>query len=411
MQLPHLMTPIMHQKFRLRFRMPYSSFLSLVNEMKVHPLFQQWWDGRTDCCGNPSSPIELLLLGALRYIGRKCTFDCLEEVSFISRKTHERFFRAFITYGATDLYDKYVVTPETIDEAKSHMHEMCIAGFDGAIGSMDATHVIIENCRFGVRISHLGHKLKKTARSYNIVVNHRRRILSSTGGHPSTWNDKTLVLFDDFLTRLRKGEILSENDFELLEETPDGEIVRVRYKGVWILVDNGYHKWSLTIPPFKHVSGRKELRFSQWLESMRKDVECTFGILKKRFQILDKGVQGQNLDDADNVWKTCCALHNMLLEVDGNDELWQDEELMTDNGNATCFALRRLVEGETNVRFAAENTSVVDYSQYRISNEVIDVRTLTFEEMRSRLVNHFDIRFRHGGIKWPKKVKLPEVMI
>lgn len=114
------------------------------------------------------------------------------------------------------------------------------------------------------------------------MVNHRRRILSSTGGHPSTWNDKTLVLFDNFLTRLRKGEILSENDFELLEEAPDGEIVRVRYKGVWILVDNGYHKWSLTIPPFKHVCGRKELRFSQWLESMRKDVECTFGILKKR---------------------------------------------------------------------------------------------------------------------------------
>lgn len=137
----------------------------MVNGLKVHPLFQQWWDGCTDCCGNPSSPIELLLLGALRYIGRKCTFDCLEEVSFISRKTHEPFFLAFITYGATDLYDKHVIAPETVEDAKSHMHEMGIAGFDGAIGSMDATHVIIENCRFGVRISHLGHKFKKNSQN------------------------------------------------------------------------------------------------------------------------------------------------------------------------------------------------------------------------------------------------------
>ena len=73
---------------------------------------------------------------------------------------------------------------------------MTIAGLSGAIGSMDATHVIIENCRYGLRISHKSHKLNKAARSYNIVANHRRRILSSTRGHPCSWNDKSIVLFE-----------------------------------------------------------------------------------------------------------------------------------------------------------------------------------------------------------------------
>jgi hypothetical protein len=37
------------------------------------------------------------------------------------------------------------------------------AGFDRGIASMDATHATIENCRFGLRQVHLGHRLNKTA--------------------------------------------------------------------------------------------------------------------------------------------------------------------------------------------------------------------------------------------------------
>jgi len=40
------------------------------------------------------------------------------------------------------------------------MFEMKLAGYNGALGSMDATHVVVENCRFGLRQIHLGHKLK-----------------------------------------------------------------------------------------------------------------------------------------------------------------------------------------------------------------------------------------------------------
>ena len=64
---------------------------------------------------------------------------------------------------------------------------------------MDATHVVILNCKFGQRQAHIGFKLKQTSRTYNIAVNHRRRILSSTGRHLARWNDKTTVLFDNFV--------------------------------------------------------------------------------------------------------------------------------------------------------------------------------------------------------------------
>jgi hypothetical protein len=47
-------------------------------------------------------------------------------------------------------------------------------------------------------------------------VNHKRRILSSSSGHPGRWNDKTIVKFDPFLERLQNGEYDDMLQFELL---------------------------------------------------------------------------------------------------------------------------------------------------------------------------------------------------
>ena len=55
---------------------------------------------------------------------------------------------------------------------------------------------------------------------------------------------------------------------------------------------------------------------------MRKDVECTFGILKGRWRILKTGIRLHATESVDKIWLTCCAFHNMLLEVDGLDEPW-----------------------------------------------------------------------------------------
>jgi len=126
-------------------------------------------------------------------------------------------------------------------------------------------------------------KSSLTARSYNLCVNHRRRILHSTPGGPARWNDQTMVRFDRFITQIRSdGLNLQENTFELLARGKGGEVIAVKYKGVYVIVDNGYLNWSCTVPPFTVTSNMDEIQWSRWLESMRKDVECTFGILKKK---------------------------------------------------------------------------------------------------------------------------------
>jgi hypothetical protein len=52
-------------------------------------------------------------------------------------------------------------------------------------------------------------------------------------------------------------------------------------------------------------------------------VECTFGILKGRFRILRNALLFQTQAQIDNVFNTCCMLHNILLTFDGLDD-WEN---------------------------------------------------------------------------------------
>ena len=66
---PDLKSKKFHQKFRHRFRMKHSSFLTLLGWVKQSDDFAKWT--RTDFRGPvPPSPVELLLLGSLRHLGR-----------------------------------------------------------------------------------------------------------------------------------------------------------------------------------------------------------------------------------------------------------------------------------------------------------------------------------------------------
>ena len=47
---------------------------------------------------------------------------------------------------------------------------------------------------------------------------------------------------------------------------------------------------------------------------MRKDVECTFGILKKRWRILNNGLEYRDMRVCEKIFVACCWLHNFLLE-------------------------------------------------------------------------------------------------
>ena len=86
------------------------------------------------------------------------------------------------------------------------------------------------------------------------------------------------------------------------------------------MVDNGYLSWSYTSPPDNKWNTYEVIQFYEWSESMRKDVECLFGIMKVRFTLLQYGFRFHSIENYDKMWLTCFALHNLLLNVDGLDK-------------------------------------------------------------------------------------------
>ena len=402
------------KQFRLRFRMPYESFVTLSEDIYEHEIFNQWT--RVDATGAEPSNIKLLLLGSLRYIGRAWTIDDIEEANGISSETNRQFLNCFIEYGSTFLYRKWVLDPAINQDICEQERLFRQAGFNGCIGSSDATHVGMLSCAIWAKIMHKGFKLNIPSRTYNMTVTHSRKILGSTLGHPATWNDKTLQLYDELLCGVRDSVLHDTFEFMLYDIDEEGNVIEVPYKGVWFMVDNGYLSWSCTVPPIKDGTTYPEIRFSEWLESMRKDVECAFGILKGRFTILRYGTRFQSITRCDQLWLTCCAIHNMLLDIDGLDENWDNGtpsnwELINDRHIETPFAISKLNRNFTtdelmqiqenvnsDMEEIIEDTSK-KYDKYTVDGKRV-VAKMPLHLFQQCLVRHFDIRFKRKDIIW-----------
>ena len=260
-------------------------------------------------------------------------------------------------------------------------------------------------------------------------MNHRRKILATTAGMPGRWNDKTVVRFDGFVNDIFRGLLYSEVKYQLTNL--EGEVSN--YQGAWLLVDGGYLPWSCTICPLKNYGSKKEGRWSKWAESMRKDVECTFGILKGRWRILKTGIRLQSLGAVDDVWFTCCALHNMLLNIDGLDVKWNQGLKSPYEGELGLHEVG-LVEQHVPVSliFARVNGVIVsprEFDETRLhdlpavhysdvpvlDNDVLisnvrNIRKISFKCFRTVLINHFHYKWIRRQIDWPSRTGVVEVL-
>ena len=144
----------MAKKFRERFCLPYPNFLQLVVSVSKSKLFDRWCGHKSN--NKQASLIELLVLGSLRYLGRGWTFDDVEENTAISKEVHRTFFHRFVEFGSTVLYEKYILTPVFVNEAKTHMREFKEASFPGCVGSSDVTHITTDMCEYNLKTITLG---------------------------------------------------------------------------------------------------------------------------------------------------------------------------------------------------------------------------------------------------------------
>ena len=165
----------LQKAFCLRFCLPYEQYLDLVQQVKSNELFDRWCGFKSN--NKKVSPVELLVLGSLCYLGCGWIFDDCEESTAIDKEVHRRFFQVFIRFGSTELYQKWLISPVNLPKANLNMHEYSQARFPGCIGSCDCTHIVAKRCEYNLKTNHLGAKNSLTMRTFNLTYNHRHRIL------------------------------------------------------------------------------------------------------------------------------------------------------------------------------------------------------------------------------------------
>ncbi|CAN0442461.1 unnamed protein product, partial [Ectocarpus fasciculatus] len=83
--------------------------------------------------------------------------------------------------------------------------------------------------------------------------------------YPGAENDKTIISRDKAVWRIRDEEPWKSMKYKL--RNADG--TETEYTGAWLIVDGGYPKIPLLVPPIKTHNSIEEHSWSRRLESVR----------------------------------------------------------------------------------------------------------------------------------------------
>jgi len=337
--------------FRSWFRIPLYMVCDIVDRF-----IAEGWIRLSHHCRTPDRlkmKAELLVLGTLAMLGGTLqSFRQLKPLTHICASDHSNFYLSFVGHVAS-ISHEYVFMPRTPEELRQIMRRYEEEGLPGAAGSVDVVHVKRGNCPAGDYNRSKG-KESYPSLAFECITDFDRRILGVFGPQFGSNNDKHIVKIDNNIRMLSEGWL---SCVEWNYYAHDEQICSS--KGVYVICDNGYISWPTTICPFmgSRLNGRLEDYFSTNLESVRKDVECVFGILKGRWASLDQGFKYRDVKTCGEIFLTCAVLHNMMLGEmvrEGkpprlqrgvrlaNAGMWLEgpSELQSDSGNRNAAELK-----------------------------------------------------------------------
>ncbi len=258
-----------------------------------------------------SIPIEFKLLVVLRILARGNDFDTINELSMIPLSICHKIFCDFVFNFAPKFLQLHVCMP-TGSELRDVMNTYKAMGFNGAIGSIDCTHVLLLNKCPNEYANICTGKEKKPTLTFQFVVSHDRQVLMMVSdAFFGSNNDKMIVKNVKETLEMINGkyEIVT---YALYDE--HGQPIYCR--GAYLIAYAGFLQIACIVDPTRDSWDFATVRWCEFLKSIRKDIECFFSILKGRFRYLQNHVNNHSFQVIDAALKTCCILHNIILEYD-----------------------------------------------------------------------------------------------
>jgi hypothetical protein len=126
------------------------------------------------------------------------------------------------------------------------------------------------------------------------------------------------------------------NDINVLDRSPlianllkgEGQNMSFQVNGhvyprYYLLTDGIYPQWSCFLQPIHEAQGEKLQHYTKVQEGARKDVECAFGVLQARWEIVKNPVRQWDLQTITDIMLACIIMHNMIIEDEQNIQLEQ----------------------------------------------------------------------------------------
>jgi len=405
-------TTLHGKRFRKRFRVPAAFFIDwLVPTCKEINVFNS--SLKSD--GNyrqEQVPFDIKLLICLRILARGVTSDDVSEPSGVSPTHCDTIFKQFIHNFSSHFKDVFITLPQP-QQLKNMMEVYAAMGFPGCVGSVDCTHIRWWNCPRKRQNLCRGKEGFPTL-AFQVLVDPSRRIQFVSKSFFGSLNDKNICDVDKFIYNNNGGMLNASGTARLLYKdviydifNKDGEVITLR--GGYFISDGGYPLLSIFVNPHCKRHDRAAVIWSEFLESIRKDVECCFGILKSRFRMFMYGVRLHEKIDVEKAFHTACILHNMLHTLNGFDidqweknVLWdridpdvEDEERMDDREHSIDEVGDRLLHLKLQPIAAMTNPP-------REPTTPVDIPIQNLALLQTYLICHLDVSFRLGRLCWPR---------
>ena len=307
---------------RTCFRIDYRLFTKLMTDL---PSFDPFWKWRTNAVHRAGIYPAMKILAALKILAEGATCNSVVREFTMCASTVQSCVENFAS-AIVHLYKEEHLSSYLTDFDKfetSYNRTSVKHRLPGLAGSIDCVHVYWHMCPHAEQGSFKGRYKHPTLVS-EAICDSDLRFTHLYSSQPGVLNDLNVLQSSPFTQLLYQKRIPNVTY----------SVAGQDFKHPFFLGDGIYPRWPvfLTAPRNPSTAGQK--RFTKRQESVRKDIERAFGVLKCRFRILKHGLFYRNLKKCDDCIQACFILHNLILEsrlgIDPVQDLRKDNILRED---------------------------------------------------------------------------------
>jgi hypothetical protein len=347
------------EMFRRRYRMNRLLFLRIVENLGE---WSPYFNVAYDCAGRKGLTHIQKCTAAIRMLAYGTPGDELDENLKIAASTALECL-GYFAKGVIDKFGEEYLRPPTTEEVEKILQLGETCGFPGMLGSIDCMHWQWEKCPVAWRGQFTRGDKGVPTMILEAVASKDLRIWHAFFGTAGSNNDINVLNKSPLFIQKLRGEAPQ------VQYVVNGKQYNVGY----YLADGIYPEWAAIVKSIPSALNDKDKFFAQHQESERKVVECAFGVLQSRFNIIRRPARMWKRRDVVNIMQACVILHNMIVE----DEKRHVEIPIDLNMNpGASIALPPEVSTQANPCFAdvlRRNNEIRDNSKHmELKNDLVE---------------------------------------